>query len=382
MSGRGVSFTVRLEGLHDIPVDAALHTALGIFKQMLEQQLRRRGHHFPSEQQVLILLDLSDPDRNHDTELRDDEVTLRQHGIRQGSVISLHLLGSAPALARAAQDVSSTSPSQQRQLQAAAAGEPTRLWTPVLPAQADHSYNGVIFDIASKGPNEVAILSLSAGGMLGHVKVLACKESWALGLHETESLRTYWGGSHFLPHEHLWEEVASCYYSPSWDRPQEIVFHTPVVIGPHARRGFYVHSSLPDDLGIQYQSYPRDHIIAEDDKIAIFPGVGHTGHQPFDCLHGWYRAFRGPAGGISYVARLKQWSIHTHESFPAAFKEALRAMLLCRNANGSSLNRLSTDVLLSIFEQCHYDWFDRPHPRRSASLPRWRQAFRGLLSAE
>eukprot|EP00958_Prasinococcus_capsulatus_P001725 scaffold152_cov383-Prasinococcus_capsulatus_cf.AAC.8 len=52
MSGRGVSFTVRLEGLHDIPVDAALHTALGIFKQMLEQQLRRRGHHFPSEQQV------------------------------------------------------------------------------------------------------------------------------------------------------------------------------------------------------------------------------------------------------------------------------------------------------------------------------------------
>lgn len=37
-----------------------------------------------------------------------------------------------------------------------------------------------------------------------------------------------------------------------------------------------MHSSLPDDLGIQYQSYPEGSIVAEDDRIVIFPGLGHT----------------------------------------------------------------------------------------------------------
>ena len=35
-------------------------------------------------------------------------------------------------------------------------------------------------------------------------------------------------------------------------------------------------SSLPDDLGIQYQSYRRDDIVAYDDVLVIYPGVGHT----------------------------------------------------------------------------------------------------------
>ena len=38
----------------------------------------------------------------------------------------------------------------------------------------------------------------------------------------------------------------------------------------------YLHSGLPDDLGIQYQTYNRNEIVAEDDHIALMPGLGHT----------------------------------------------------------------------------------------------------------
>lgn len=46
---------------------------------------------------------------------------------------------------------------------------------------------------------------------------------------------------------------------------------------PHSRHGFYCHSSLPDDLGIQYQSYAHDDVVAEDDVLRLLPGLGHTG---------------------------------------------------------------------------------------------------------
>ena len=36
-----------------------------------------------------------------------------------------------------------------------------------------------------------------------------------------------------------------------------------VLPGPHQNRGVYVHSNLPDDLGIQYQTYHKDQIISE-----------------------------------------------------------------------------------------------------------------------
>jgi hypothetical protein len=38
----------------------------------------------------------------------------------------------------------------------------------------------------------------------------------------------------------------------------------------------YIHSSLPDDLGLQYQSYAKDHIVGEDEHLVIYPGLGHT----------------------------------------------------------------------------------------------------------
>ena len=43
---------------------------------------------------------------------------------------------------------------------------------------------------------------------------------------------------------------------------------------PHTRRGFYCHSGLPDDLGIQYQSYPtKDTVVAQVINFCIYPSI-------------------------------------------------------------------------------------------------------------
>jgi hypothetical protein len=78
-----------------------------------------------------------------------------------------------------------------------------------------------------------------------------------------------------------WDLVAQVDCLPSWDKPYEVVFSKPVRLLPHSRHGFYCHSALPDDLGIQYQSYGKDDIVAEDDSITIYPGLGHTGSLCF-----------------------------------------------------------------------------------------------------
>ena len=55
------------------------------------------------------------------------------------------------------------------------------------------------------------------------------------------------------------------------------MFNTPFTMQPHSKHGFYCHSSLPDDLGIQYQSYGKDDVVAQDEFITVLPGLGHTG---------------------------------------------------------------------------------------------------------
>jgi hypothetical protein len=56
----------------------------------------------------------------------------------------------------------------------------------------------------------------------------------------------------------------------------QIVFDTPITLLPHERKGLYCHSGLQDDLGIQYQSYGRSDSIAEDERVVLHPGLGHT----------------------------------------------------------------------------------------------------------
>ncbi|KAJ1410926.1 hypothetical protein B484DRAFT_455741, partial [Ochromonadaceae sp. CCMP2298] len=128
-----------------------------------------------------------------------------------------------------------------------------------------------------------------------------------------------------------WVLIADRLCRPSWDKPVEIKFDQAVRLLPHQSRGLYCHSHLPDDLGIQYQSYSKDDIVASDEHITILPGLGHTGSRPFDEMHGWYRAYRSLAGSVSYCAEYKGWSPFDHKIFPKQLRKAVVTMLLCQN---------------------------------------------------
>lgn len=216
-----------------------------------------------------------------------------------------------------------------------------------------------------------------------------------------------------------WELIADVTCRPSWDKPLEVNCTTPDMIPPaiftnhslslslslpplpppleiqikfdkkvkllpHQRRALYCHSSLPDDLGIQYQSYRKSDIVAQDQFISVYPGLGHTGSEPFDDHQGWYRSYRGPAGIVKYHAKWKGWSPFEHRIFPIPLKSAVLAMLLCHNrrfedtpllmesmplASAESSNAITTprpsltlsslprDIIYNILQFMHFDWF-------------------------
>lgn len=124
----------------------------------------------------------------------------------------------------------------------------------------------------------------------------------------------------------------------------QIPFDTPVKLLPHTCRALYCHSGLPDDLGIQYQSYQKTDVVAQDAHIEIRPGLGHTGAEPFDEQHGWYRAHRGLSGSVIYTVQRKGWSPFEHRIFPTPLREAVLSMLLCQNQDHflSSAHRSSS----------------------------------------
>ena len=53
------------------------------------------------------------------------------------------------------------------------------------------------------------------------------------------------------PPPHSWVQVADEECAPSWDAPRHVALRVPLVVPPHQRRALFVHSNLPDDLGIQ-----------------------------------------------------------------------------------------------------------------------------------
>jgi hypothetical protein len=62
----------------------------------------------------------------------------------------------------------------------------------------------------------------------------------------------------------------------------------------------------------------------------IVTRVGHTGSEPFDQHHGWYRAWRGLAGAVVYKAKRKGWKPSEHILFPQEMKRSLLTLLCCQ----------------------------------------------------
>jgi hypothetical protein len=129
-----------------------------------------------------------------------------------------------------------------------------------------------------------------------------------------------------------------------------------VKLSPYQKRALYCHSSLPDDLGIQYQSYAANDVIASDDYITLRPGLGHTGNEPFDDFNGWYRSYRGLSGGVKYHAKWKGWSIPEHIKFPDPLRKAVYTMLLCEKRSFRDPNLVITPSNTPMQKQRKRSW--------------------------
>lgn len=260
--------------LDTIVLPVALHSPLTVLKQQLEVQT---GIHTAA--QVLILLDLTDPERNRDQVLvgRDD-YTLRDCGIKNGSVLTLHALGIQNERA-----ILLTGAARSSRLDSTV----KTLSTPTMPSQANHSYSGIIFDIECSAPYECDVVSLGVGGMLGRMRIFVRDRPWEADKPPEQPSPTHYWTSEGMVSREGWTLVADLRCKACWDSTREIFLDKAVTLLPGTRRGFYIHSDLPDDLGVQYQSYGKDTLVASDDVLKVWPGLGHAcnrlrGAEPFD----------------------------------------------------------------------------------------------------
>eukprot|EP01043_Picozoa_sp_COSAG02_P014531 COSAG02_NODE_601_length_19715_cov_445.701315_18_plen_441_part_00 len=232
------------------------------------------------------------------------------------------------------------------------------LTTDKAPREAEHSFNGVMFDVEAKEPFEISVHSVHVGGMLGTMSVFACSESWCGDERSLHQYNAYGRQNYDVRDEDSWERVYHSAHKPMWDSTTEIKFDKPIVLLPGTRRGIYVHSALPDDLGLQYQSTGRGNEIADQDAhIRIIPGVGHTSSVPFDREYGWYRYPRSLAGRLGYEATLRTWAPRYHKQFPDPLKLAVKTMMLAQKRKGSILSLLPVELVYHVMENCEWDAF-------------------------
>jgi hypothetical protein len=334
MAGRGVSFTVMVD---DVAIErtCAAHTPLWILKQ----QLAELTGVAPSAQAIVRQTAKDDSEL-----LEDDSLSLGDHGVCCGTVLIMTLLRSAAhhvapssgkfspeqEMTNALRDMPDLPADADLEHVAARARQQTRTWliaekkkselmalararaasvvgdreiaeTEIAPADADHSYSGVVFDVEAKGSTEVAIDAVHVAGMLGEVSIFASGRSWA-GRPSNRRSRGRgcgWGQandalvktdfdlvypeSRATPHDRRQGRQQA-----SWDEPVRIQLARPVRILPGGCSAIYIHSSLPDDLGIQYRSTAApDEVTLDNDHLRIMPGLGHTGSRPFDTRRGY-----------------------------------------------------------------------------------------------
>ena len=87
--------------------------------------------------------------------------------------------------------------------------EVLRLETDVQPAQADHSFAGVVFDVAALCDWEVTLRSFYVAGQLGTVSVYTSRNGWCnTGNVQRAVARSGWGNANDIIDPSQWELVA------------------------------------------------------------------------------------------------------------------------------------------------------------------------------
>lgn len=178
MAGRGVTVAVEFDGSH-FELHVAGHAPLYI---LMDELTEKTGVH--AELQSLVLID---PEDETDSRLLDDEeLPLYTLGLRDGSRLLLTALEETPDFMDPADEGGPDPPGvcpdadtelaaqlfsldqpegsprakAPRALNARPSVYRRKLDTPIQPNRANHSFNGVMFDVKPKGPFEVVVSSI------------------------------------------------------------------------------------------------------------------------------------------------------------------------------------------------------------------------------
>ena len=171
MAGRGCNISIQvLRGggnVETISLAVALHTPLSVLNDQLEKMTN-----IPVDLQVVILCDFTDVNRNNDVLLSEDDHSLRACGIQEGSVLTVHHLVNTPS----SNNNSNNNNAEAVSTSSVLPKDHYILNTDIDSPNADHSYNGLIFDVRAQGSYEVVIDAICLAGMLGRIVCvwLAC----------------------------------------------------------------------------------------------------------------------------------------------------------------------------------------------------------------
>jgi len=214
-----------------------------------------------------------------------------------------------------------------------------KLETSVSPLDADHSYNGIMFDIKVQGIESIIILAFVVAGQLGPVKVYTQKDTWT----DEENSQ--------------WNVVFSDTLRGSLSSTTTLPLPVPVVIHSLDRQAFYIHSETHHDHGIVYQSYwHKQSVVAEDKNIVMYPGRARLGAEPFS--YGIWRYNRGFSGAVVYKTIPKVWSKKNHKEFPLTFKRVVLLLLLAQSNQDCIFHLLPVELIFKILQNMEWDSFE------------------------
>jgi len=224
---------------------------------------------------------------------------------------------------------------------------PHRLDFATQVSNANHTFNGVVFEVRAKSQVAVTrVESFWVGGDLGEITI------WANPNYRAKQKQDQG------PTAKDWTNVAAGIYEPNWTDAAEVKLTQTVDISPGGTMGFYIHSALNNDQGIAYHSHQG--LVCEDKNASVWSGWGHTSSEPFASEHGWsWRRNRGPSGAMRYSQVYILWSPRTHRKFPSSFKNVVFCLLAIHSKRPQSLlSLLPLEMLYAVLEYCHLQWFE------------------------
>eukprot|EP00756_Hemistasia_phaeocysticola_P051274 Hpha_TRINITY_DN26444_c0_g1::TRINITY_DN26444_c0_g1_i1::g.33868::m.33868 len=239
-----------------------------------------------------------------------------------------------------------------RDLQRASDYTTTESFTVDTRDHKDHTFCGVMFDVAAHAVLPVQFIEISAlwvRGQLGHMTVW-----WVPNGHaELEEAPEAWNLVHEQEHE------------PSPDELVALPLTPPLRLAPGSRAGLYVHCARPGDQGLVYDD-ARGEVTYEDRLIRVETGQGHLSCRPFGRKPPWaggwggaWRPGREFVGKVSYGVRYKLWTPQIHHQFPPLFRATARAVLKARwrfaQQCAEDEETVPVEWLLYILNFCRWD---------------------------